>query len=786
MVWIVWLFAIMSVEGQKKNNTDANVFGHVTCCGEHLPYVTLVVKGTTMGTMTDATGHYMLTGLPPGKVILQARSLGYKPAEKDVVAEAGKTLEVNFELQEDVLGMEAVVVTGSRSGEKRSRSAVIINTVSPKLFSAIQSVQIREGLDFCPGLRTETDCQNCGFSQLRINGMEGAYSQVLINGHPVFSSLAGVYGLELLPSNMIERIEVIRGGGSALYGSNAIAGTVNILLKDPLSNTFSVTCAGGGVGTGVPGSGPAAGDMTIQTNASVVSDDRKAGMTLFANYQNRGHFDANDDGFSEIPELNNITFGIRGYHRIGYHNKLTLDLFHIAEQRRGGGPFGVPPHEAAIAEAIRHGITSGSLTWDLFLTDHGKLSTFFSGQNIDRDSYYGAEYSLKDYGHTDNFTYVAGSQYEKAWGVWKMTAGAEMRGESLQDKKLGYPDYDHAVIRGDSIVTVPHMPDVPVADQRSYTAGVFLQGECRLARWTFSAGMRYDHYDISDDLQPDNDNKGDVISPRINVKVDVTPLLQLRGSVSTGYRAPQIFDEDLHIASSGSRQVIIRNDPHLQQEKSRSYGLSAYLHREEGKVPFEILVEGFYTRLLNPFVNDIGLPDENGVVYYTRRNAAAGALVRGVNLEVNLIPVKRVNIRSGFTLQESRYEEPYDFGETRFFRTPASYGYILADVDLMPDMDLSFTYNYTGRMLVPYFGPEQSDPARGMLKKSESFHNVGMKISHTVKLNGTKIRFFISVKNIFNAWQRDFDRGIDRDPAYIYGPAYPRSFYAGVRFGNIL
>ena len=786
ILWIVLLCAMLPVDGQKKNVNDINVFGHVVCCGKHLPYVTIIVEGTTIGTMTDATGHYILTGLPAGRILLQARSLGYKPVEKEIVTKAGESKEVNFALKEDVLGMEAVVVTGSRSGEKRSRSSVIINTVSPKLFSAIQSVQIREGLDFCPGLRTETDCQNCGFSQLRINGMEGAYSQILINGHAVFSSLAGVYGLELMPSNMIERIEVIRGGGSALYGSNAIAGTVNILLKDPLSNTFSVTCSGGGVGVAVPGSDRMAGDRSLQANASVVSNDRKAGMTLFGNYQNRGHFDANDDGFSEIPELNNVTFGIRGFHRIGYRNKLTIDIFHIAEQRRGGGPFDVPPHEAAIAEEVRHGITSGSLTWDLFTNDHDKFSAFFSGQNIDRESYYGARYSLKDYGHTDNFIWVTGGQYEKIWNDWKIIAGAELRGESLRDKKLGYPDYDHAVIDGDSIVSVPHMPGLLVADQRSYTGGAFLQGEYRLARWIFSAGMRYDHYDIRDDLQPGNDNSGDVISPRVNVKFDLSPLIQLRGSVSTGYRAPQIFDEDLHIASSGSRQVIIRNDPDLQQERSRSYSFSAYLHSENGKVPLELLAEGFYTRLLNPFVNDIGVPDENGVVYYIRRNAVAGAVVRGINLEFNIVPSKRVSIRSGLTLQQSRYEEPQDFGENRFFRTPASYGYLLAETDPIRDLKLSVTYNYTGPMLVPYFGPEQSDPTRGMLKKSEAFHNLGMKISHTVKLNGTKIRFFVSVKNLFNSWQRDFDRGINRDPAYIYGPAYPRSVYAGVQFGNLL
>lgn len=774
------------VVAQRAGKTAAGVEGRVVSGETPLPFVNIVVKGTTLGTITDASGHYVLKDLPVGELTVVARSLGYRSRERKVITREDRMVTLNFDLEEDVLGMDAVVVTGSRTGEKRKDAPVIINTISPKLFSAIQSVQIREGLDFCPGLRTETDCQNCGFSQLRINGMEGAYSQILINGHAIFSSLAGVYGLELLPSNMIERIEVVRGGGSALYGSNAIAGSVNILLKDPLSNTFSVIFTGGGVGVGVPGSGKTAGDKALQANASVVSDDRKAGMTLFGNYQTRAPFDANDDGLSEIPELQNTTFGVRGFHRIGYHHKLTLDIFHIAEQRRGGGPFDVPPHEAAIAESVQHGITSGSLTWDFFPNAHEKLSTFFSGQKIDRNSYYGARYSLKDYGHTDNFTWVSGTQYERSGDRWKLIGGAELRGETLQDEKLGYPDYEHAEIVSDSIISVPHMPNRPVADQRSLTGGLFVQGEYRMARWILSAGIRFDHYEIHDVMRSDNDNKGNVLSPRINLKYDLTSHLQLRGSFATGYRAPQIFDEDLHIASSGSRQVIIRNDPDLTQEKSQSWTFSAYWHEEKGNMPFELLAEGFYTRLRDPFVNEIGMPDEQGVVFYVRHNAAAGAVVKGVNMEFNLVPSRNFNIRSGLTLQQSKYEKPQDFGERRFFRTPSSYGYLLAETSVTRRTQLSLNLQYTGPMLVPYFGPDQNDPATGTLKHSEPFFNLGMKISQDLKLNGTIMRLFVSWKNIFNSWQRDFDRGIERDPAYIYGPAYPRTFYAGIRFGNVL
>ena len=126
--------------------------------------------------------------------------------------------------------LNEIVVSASRSEQKRIEAPIIVSTISPKLLSTVQAVTLSEGLNFSPGLRLENNCQNCGFTQVRMNGMEGPYTQLLINSRPIISGLAGVYGLELLPTNMIERIEVVRGGGSALFGSNAIAGTINLIL----------------------------------------------------------------------------------------------------------------------------------------------------------------------------------------------------------------------------------------------------------------------------------------------------------------------------------------------------------------------------------------------------------------------------------------------------------------------------------------------------------------------------------------------------------------------------
>src|SRR6056297_238609 len=327
--------------------TDANIVGHVVDTdGDHISFATVILKNTTIGTATDETGHFQLINMPVGKYNVKATSIGYKDVEKDVELVEGETVELKFILQADVLGLEQVVVTADRNGKRRKDASVIVNTITPKVFTVAQTITLSDGLNFCPGLRMENNCQNCGFNQVRMNGMEGPYSQILINNRPVFSGLAGVYGLELIPSNMIERNEVVRGGGSALFGSNAIAGTINLILKDPLNDSYEASATTGVNGFGVPGTGGTGMDSQVMFNASSVSGDRKTGLSVFGFHREKNPYDANDDGFSELTSQRNTTVGTRFFHRFGYRSKLSADFFNIREKRRGGDMLDYPLHEA--------------------------------------------------------------------------------------------------------------------------------------------------------------------------------------------------------------------------------------------------------------------------------------------------------------------------------------------------------------------------------------------------------------------------------------------------------
>lgn len=699
---VILCLLITQLTFAQKSKTDANIVGHVVCEGKHLAFAAVGIKGTTIGTMTDETGHFQLINMPVGEQTIVVSIVGYKSEERTVILQSGKTIEEKFDLIKDVMNLEEVVVSADRAEQKRTEAAVIVNTISPKLFGTTQSVTLGEGLCFSPGLRLENNCQNCGFSQVRMNGMEGPYSQILINSRPIFSGLAGVYGLELIPSNMIEKVEVVRGGGSALFGSNAIAGTINVIMKEPTRNSYEAGANYNSIGVGVDGAGDIASDYSVNFNASIVSDDHKSGVSVYGLKRKREMFDANGDSFSELAPLENLTLGARVFHRFGYRDKLSVDFFAINEQRDGGNMQDYPLHERDIAEALTHHLTVAGVTYEKFFREADLLSIYASGQFLNRDSYYGAEQSLQDYGNSKDDSYNMGVQYKALLGSSStLVAGIENTSGFLTDKKLGYPEY--AVVNGE--IETTHTENTIVADQSSITTGVFAQYDVKINRLKMSVGARYDHYYIEDKENEGEDKSGNVFSPRLSFMYNVTKALQARVSYSQGYRAPQIFDEDLHIETSGLHKVIHKNDPDLKQETSNSYMASLDFNKQLGNTYFGLLVEGFYTKLEDAFANELGDPNEAGEITYTRINSS-GAKVQGVNMEFKLIPHEKVNLSSGFTIQTSKYEEEQDWGSKNILRTPNNYGFFTIDWDFAKGFCWSNTGNYTGEMDVLYEGEE--------------------------------------------------------------------------------
>lgn len=741
------------------SKTDANLYGHVIdrATGEHLPYVFIAVKGTTIGMSTDQSGHFFFNNLPEGEFTIEASSIGYKTVSKDVVIRRGRSLELNFHMTEDRVLLDGVVVSATRSEVTRKMAPTLVNVVGLDTYERVNATTVAQGLPFQPGVRVENNCQNCGFQQVRINGLDGPYTQILIDSRPIFSALAGVYGIEQLPANMVDRVEVIRGGGSALFGSSAIAGTINIITKEPVRNSTSLSHTTLGI------AGSSAMHNTTNLNATVISDDNKMGLAIFAQNTQKDAWDANGDGFTELSKIEGQTLGARGYIKTGLYSKLTAEYHHLQEFRRGGDQLDLPPHEVMIAEQTKHSINTGGLKYDWFSPDEkNKINIFASMQHIERESYYGAGMDPNAYGKTLDLTWVAGAQYVHKFSHLlfmpsDLTLGLEYNEDDLHDNMWGYKR---------------------VTKQKVRIASAYAQNEWKNEKWAFLVGARLDKHNLIKNI---------IFSPRANLRFNPTENINLRASYSFGFRAPQAFDEDLHIDNVGGTVSMIRLADNLEVEKSQSLSLSADMYHNWGDWQGNLLLEGFYTGLDDVFtLTEIGM--ENGVIIKERRNES-GARVYGANIEGKMAWKNKLQFQAGMTLQRARYKEARSWSEDasegvveatdQMFRTPELYGYFTTMYNPVEQLGIALSGTYTGSMLIEHYAGFID---KNRTEKTPGFWDINCKFTYDFKLfESLNFQLNAGVQNIFNSFQKDFDSGSDRDSGYIYGPTLPRSFFFGVK-----
>ncbi len=758
---------VKSVEENEKG-TDANIYGHVVDAksGEHVPYAIIHVKGTTIATTTDMTGHFFLKNLPEGTFTIEAKYMGYTTMSKMVTTKKNTSKELNFNLSPSDLSLDEVVVSANRSETKRRMTPNLVNVINGKVFDITQSTCLAQGLNFQPGVRTEDNCQNCGFTQVRINGLDGHYSQILVDSRPIFSSLNGVYGLEQIPANMIDRVEVVRGGGSALFGASAIGGTINIITKEPVRNSASFGHTLMSIG------GSNSFDNVTTGNVSLVTDDNKAGVYAYGQTRNRKGYDHDGDGYTELPELNNQTFGLNSYLRLNPYSKLSLQYHGIHEFRRGGNRLEQAPHEANITEQVEHSIQGGGLTYDYFAPDEkNRLSAYFSFQTTSRKSYYGGigegtdddrDAAGKAYGTTHDFTYVAGAQYVHNFSKLlfmpsDLTLGAEYNFDGLKDVILGYDRH---------------------FKQDVHIGSFFFQNEWKSKQWGFLVGGRLDKHNLVDNI---------IFSPRANLRYNPTDNLNFRLTYAGGFRAPQAFDEDLHVGVVGGERLVTVLADKLKEERSNSFSISADIYHKFGNVQTNLLVEGFYTDLDNVFaLRQLDRPDAQGNTVQERYNAY-GAKVFGLNIEGKAMFTRWFSLQAGFTIQKSLYDEAIAWNDEvpeqkykKMMRSPNRYGYFTATFTPVKRFTASITGNYTGSMLIGHAAGSGVEEPKAV--DTPDFMELNMKLAYdipvskylTLQVNG-------GIQNIANSYQKDFDKGWNRDSNYIYGPSLPRSYYVGVK-----
>jgi len=760
-VLAVLLFTSSVLYGQ-----DYSISGTVSSKNDPLPYANVILNGIKKGTLTDEKGVFKIENLPSGRYTIEVSFTGYKSTIQELNL-SNKNIKINLSLDE-FSSLDEVVITGTRTFKRKVDSPVIVNILNSTALENVQACNLSEGLKFQPGLRVETDCQTCNYTQLRMNGLGGGYSQILINGRPIFSPLTGMYGLEQIPINMVERIETIRGGGSTLYGSSAIGGVVNVITKTPKENSFNINSTY----QNIKGS---ADDYILSGNGSLISNNKTTGASLFFNHRNREYYDANGDNFSELPKLKNTAYGANFFFLPNKNQKLELNISNVNEYRYGGEMVDKPAHLTQQSEERTHHVLMGGLDYQInFNDDKSSLITYVAGQRTNRNHYTGIFPENSDainthlnnppYGTSKTITLQGGVQLNHRFinfikGNIIITFGSEYLMDDVLDEINAY-SYK--------------------IDQTTKNFATFLQSDWKITpALNLLSGIRADYHNLVDNI---------IFSPRVSILYKLKSNFQFRTTWSAGFRAPQAFDTDLHIAFAGGGISRISLSENLKEERSNSFSASINYDRPTENFIYGFTLEGFYTALKNAFYLE-PLGEDNFGERFEKRNGDT-ARVKGVTLEIRANYKKKIQIEAGFNVQTSKYDTAVEVIEglptTRsFLRTPNEYGF--ATLNFMPNkkFSTSINYVYTGPMKLAHFAgaPEQNIDA---FVTSKSFSEFGFKSSYIFNLNkpSTDFELFGGIKNIFDAYQSDFDTGKNRDSNYIYGPAAPRTIFIGLKMSS--
>jgi outer membrane receptor for ferrienterochelin and colicins len=314
-------------------------------------------------------------------------------------------------------------------------------------------------------------------------------------------------------------------------------------------------------------------------------------------------------------------------------------------------------------------------------------------------------------------------------------------------------------------------------DQTTKDFGVFLQSDWEIIpQLTLLSGVRMDKHNLVDKA---------IFSPRASLLYKLKENTQFRFSYGTGFRAPQAFDTDLHIAFAGGGVSRVSLSPDLKQEKSQNFSTSINYDKPMENWIAGFTVEAFYNRLIDAFyLQPIG-QDQYGELF--EKQNGDGATVQGITLEIRANYNRKIQLESGFTIQSSRFDSPVEYidglaGIREFTRTPNDYGYAILTFTPNKKWNATLNYLYTGKMKIPHFAGAPNQTINEIVT-SNPFSELSAKIGYMIPIEklGNNIELYGGIKNIFNAYQDDFDIGKNRDSNYIYGPAQPRTFYIGIK-----
>ncbi|WP_129713646.1 TonB-dependent receptor [Pedobacter sp. SYP-B3415] len=643
---------------------------------------------------TDTLGAYFLPAGAAGQQVIQFSAVGYRRQRLPIELKSGDTLLLDIRMETEAGTLNDVVVSGTLKPVRKQDSPVSVEVYDARFFAKNPAATIFDALQHVNGIRPQLNCNVCNTGDIHMNGLEGPYTMVLIDGMPIVSGLSTVYGLSGIPASLIDRVEVVKGPASSLYGSEAVGGLINVITKSAL-NTPSFTADAFGTGWGEYNADLGA-KLNLGESASVLT-----GLNYF-NFSNR--IDRNDDGFTDMTLQQRLSVFQKWDFRRAENRKFSLAGRYLYEDRWGG--------QTGWTRDLRGGNTLYAESiytkrWEVFGTYQlplpERMFLAFSYNDHNQNSVYG----------TDLFT-------------------ASQRigfGQLTWDKKLGIND----LLFGAALrytVYDDNTPATPHAD-RVLLPGIFAQDELALGTaHKLLLGVRYDHHSAH----------GNIFTPRMAYKWNVTENDILRLNAGTGFRVVNLFTED-HAALSGAREVIVAEA--LRPERSYNVNLNYVKKLVLGNSnQLNIDFSGWYTYFNNRITADY----DTNPTQIRYANLDGFGVTRGLSLNFDLTLAGGLNAIVGGSLLDVRNVERNAAGERESVRPVKSESWMATWAISYDFKQMGMRIDYTGSVIGPMRLALLGElDQRSPYSKAWSIQN----IQATKKLKGN-VELYGGIKNLLN------------------------------------
>jgi outer membrane receptor for ferrienterochelin and colicins len=679
------------------SHAQGTLSGRVTSQGSPQEFVNVLISGTKLGATTDAEGRYQIANVPAGRYEVIFSAIGFMTSKLPVQV-SGDT-ELNCDLKENVAQLEEVVVTGTLKEVSKMESSIPIEVYSPTLFRKNPTPNVFEALNLVNGVQPQVNCNVCNTGDIHINGLEGPYTMVLIDGMPIVSSLSTVYGLAGIPNSMIKRIEVAKGPASTLYGSEAVGGLINIITKEATNAArFQLDIFGTSVGE-------------VNTDVAAAFKVGTASSLLGINhFQYNVVRDINNDNFTDVALQNRISIFNKWNFRTqsGRSSSIAGRVYH---ENRWGGELNW--HKEYRGSDVVYG--------ESIYTDRYELigsHPMPGAENITLDYSYNFHHQDSYYGTT---SYQAKQQVAFAQLRWNKVVGLHDMLVSMPYRYIFYDDNTPGTSNEAGTQNKPAITNLP---------GIMFQDEVRFSnKFTTLFGLRYDHHNIH----------GSIVTPRLSFKISPTSQSVIRLTGGRGFRVVNLFTED-HAALSGSRQVEILSD--LKPEDSWNGNLNVVQN-----IPFEsgfINLDGslFYTYFTNKIVGDF-ITDPTKIIY---DNLAGYAVSKGVALNADVNFANGIKALLGTTLLDV-YQVETDVSDERIPQVLAP-GISLTSTLGYTTPNARWAFDLTGRINSPMYMPVVANDFRP--EKSPWVPLLNLQVSYVLDMSRARWEIYGGVKNLLN------------------------------------